>query len=606
MITKKFLSDESGLTVALESVLLFAISVIFLGMIFYSFQDMNQRQSKILMEEEFLTIGNTIAKQMSDLTVEARASNKLGSHTTITSEFWIPASIADSSYKVTLTAGKILLESTSSPYISVEVPVNIDINLAENSSIYSNDDRYALEYDSLSSAIYFTNGGVVPFPDFNAPTISIDAPSEGATINLYTYINVTAWDDVGVTRVEYYVNGLYKYSAGSPYNWLWDTKGELDGDYTVTAVAYDAAGHTKPAERNFTILNPFSDLPVINVIQPLEGTSTDFKRPIIKAEISDDKAIDFSSIRLLVDGINQTANISYSTGNPKLTTVTYTPSQDMEINWHYANFTVKDLNATPLDAIPVNRYFEVIDVTDSNPPTAEIVYPIGTTPLDPGSTITVTYLAYDIGVNESGIDNLTINVMRSDGTLYKYVDIISEYPFPNHQVDPQETWANSSNKYMGGMNYTYNITVFDRAGKSFIFPVGPLFVALPGQASELEVDTSGVTRSNTKLQNIKLKDNVSDSVSVSITGVNISWSGVQQIESVKFDGNFYWKYNGAGTPNGLQNSGTLLTLGSPYTAQNTFENMEIQLSANIVSGEIFTIIFYFSDTSTRTVTITAP
>jgi len=29
MITKKFLSDESGLTVALETILLFAISVIF-------------------------------------------------------------------------------------------------------------------------------------------------------------------------------------------------------------------------------------------------------------------------------------------------------------------------------------------------------------------------------------------------------------------------------------------------------------------------------------------------------------------------------------------------------------------------------------------------
>src|SRR5512139_1799694 len=102
MITKKFLSDESGLTVALETILLFAVSVLLLGMIFYSFQDMNQRQSKVLIEEELITIGNSIAEQMSDMEVETRASNVLGSNTTITSEFWIPYNIADSSYRAKL------------------------------------------------------------------------------------------------------------------------------------------------------------------------------------------------------------------------------------------------------------------------------------------------------------------------------------------------------------------------------------------------------------------------------------------------------------------------------------------------------------------------
>jgi len=147
-------------------------------MIFYSFQDMNQRQSKILTEEELITIGNSIAKQMSDMTVEARASNALALE---------PRLNQNSGYliilQITLTGsrlmpGKIILETTSSPYVSVEVPVNSDINLAENSSIYSNDGKYTLEYDSKSSAIYFTNGGVVPFYDFNPPTISIDAPPE--------------------------------------------------------------------------------------------------------------------------------------------------------------------------------------------------------------------------------------------------------------------------------------------------------------------------------------------------------------------------------------------------------------------------------------------
>ncbi len=610
MIIKKILSDDSGVTVAIETILLFAISVIFLGMIFYSFQDMSQRQSKVLMEEELLTIGNGIAKQMSDLTIEARASQKAGSHTIISSEFEIPTSIADSAYRVTLTTGKIILESTSSPYISVEVPVNIDMNLAKNSTLYSNDEKHTIEYDSNSSRMYFGDGGVVPPDDCCAPTISIDSPPEGDTISHKTYINTTPYDENGVARVKFFVNGSYRATAGPPWYWLWDTKGELDGNYTVTAVAYDAAGHATPASRNFTIFNPFSDPPAISVIQPLDGTSTDFKRPIIKAEISDDKAIDYSSIILLVDGANKTANATFSTANPKLTTITYTPSIDMPVSGHSVNITVKDLNATPLSAT-ANLSFEVRNIIDDAPPTAEIVYPSGTTPIEPGSTITVTYRAFDNGVNESGINNLTINVRRGDGFLYKYQENVSEYPYVVYQIDPQETWANSSNKYTGGMNYTYNITGFDRAGKPFIClvcPVGPLYVALPGQASELEVNTNSVTKSGTNLQNIKLMDNVSDSVSVSITKVNISWSGGHQIERVRIDGSNYWNYNsGGGTPTGRQNSGTLLTLGSSYSVvQGTFKNLEIRFSSNVVSGEIFTIVFYCSDTTTRTVTFTAP
>lgn len=601
MIVKKFLSDDSGVTVAIETILLFAISVIFLGMIFYSFHDMSQRQSKVLMEEELLTIGNGIAKQMSDLTVEARASQRAGSHTIISSEFQIPTSIADSAYRVTLTAGKIILESTSSPYIRVEVPVNIDMNLAENSTMYSNDEKHTIEYDSNSSKIYFKDGGVVPPADFYAPTISIDAPAEGATISKNTYINTTPYDENGVARVKFYVNGIYRYTAGPPWYWIWDTKGDLDGSYTVTAVAYDAAGHATPASRNFTILNPFSDPPEISVISPPNGISTDFKRPVIQAQISDDVAVDNSSIRLIVDGVNRTANISI-TGNPKLYTVTYTPSQDMEAKWHYANLTVKDKNATPLYAIPANWSFEVINITDAADPTAEIIYPAGTTLLAPGSPITVTYRAFDIG--DSGIDNLTINVRRSpDGTLYKYVENISIYPYVVYSIDPQETRTLGSNKYVGGMNYTYtyNVTVFDRSGKTGIsLIVGPLNVSLPGQESQLEIDTSGNTTPGKSLKNINIKDNVSsDSVIPKIKKITVTWISnltSDRILEVKIDNNVKWSGSSA--------SGTQLTLTTPYTTESAFKSVDLTFDVDI-SGRDFTIEFLLDDGTTRTVTFKA-
>ncbi len=602
MIIKKFLSDDSGVTVAIETILLFAISVIFLGMIYYSFHDMSQRESKVLMEEELLTIGNGIAKQMSDLTVEARASQKAGSHTIITSEFQIPTSIADSAYRVTLMTGKILLESTSSPYISVEVPVNTDMNLAVNSTLYSNDEKHTIEYDSQSSRIYFGDGGVVPFADFNAPTISIDAPAEGATINKSTYINTTPWDETGVARVKFFVNGIYRYTAGPPWYWLWNTKAEPDGSYTVTAVAYDAAGHATPALRNFTILNPFSDPPVISVISPPNLTSTDFKRPVIQAQISDDVAIDFSSIRLIVDGVNKTSNISYSTVNPKLTTVTYTPSQDMAVTSHYANLTVKDKNATPLYAFK-NWSFEVINITDAADPTAEIIYPAGTTLLAPGSPITVTYRAFDIG--DSGIENLTINVRRSDGTLYKYVENISIYPNVVYSINPQETRPLGSNKYVGGMNYnyTYNVTVFDRSGKPGISNVvGPINVSLPGQESQLEVDTSSYNRAGKTLKDIKIRDNVpTDFLFPIITNLTVSWNPIGGNNITKVD-------IGASTPwAGFKSSGSKLNFSTPYSSLSTVKNMVLTFDNNVpASPTTYTIEFQLADGTKKTAIIVIP
>jgi hypothetical protein len=605
MITKKFLSDESGLTVALETILLFAISVIFLGMIFYSFQDMNQRQSKILVEEELLTIGNSIAQQMSDMTVEARASNALGSDTTIKSEFWIPYNIADNSYRVTLMPGKIILESTSPPYISVEVPVSSDINLFENSTIYSNDGKYTLEYDSKSSAIYFSNGGDIPPPDAYRPTISIDSPPDNDTISLYTYINVTADDNVGVTRVEYYVNEAYRYTSGFPYKWLWNTQEDEDGNYTVTAVAYDAAGYTMWKSRNYTIYNPFSYAPVITIISPLDGENTTFKKPKIEAKITDDKAIDFSKFLLKINGADKTANITFNNDSSKLTTLSYTPSQNMAVGQYLVQLRARDMNATPLETW-ANWSFNITNLTtDYYDPTVNIIDPTVFSSLAVNTPILVKYSANDNGVNDSGIDNLTITVRRGDGVLYSQLINISEYPDIIYSIPPQRSWE-FTNNYLGGNNYTYNITIFDRSGRRGISTptLGPLTVALPGQASELGVDTSAnYTQSAGKsLRGINIKDNVSDTVTPTVSKMTVSWvsNSTEKITSINFGG-------GGSEWTGSSSSGTQITISPTYqvTPFNTNISLNLGFDTTII-GKTFTIRFQFSDSTTSTVTFYVP
>ncbi|VVB87814.1 Uncharacterised protein [uncultured archaeon] len=599
MITKRIVSDESGLTVAIETILLFSISVIFLGMIFLSFQGLTKSQGMVLMQEEFLSIGQNIAKRMSDMTMEAKASFATGSNITIKSEFSMPTKIADNTYTVKLLKGNILVESTSGPYVSVEVPLSTGIIVAENSTIYSFDETHSLEYDSKSGAMFFTNGGVTPPPDYISPTIDIISPPEGTNLSGNALINVSVWDNVFVTRVDYYVDGTYTYTAGSDYNWSWNTKTMLDGNYTVTAVAYDAAGNSKPASRYYNISNTETDPPVITVISPLDLSTTDFRKPTIAAQISDDIGINFSSIILLVDGVNKIANATFYNVSSKLTTIKYTPTADMAVTNHFVNVTAGDID-TQKHQTPENWSFNIIPITDTDNPSTTILYPVLTTSLSPGSPIQVTYTASD---GTSGLDNLTVNVTCGDGNKSLHTETISIYPTVVYSLTPAETYS-FSDLYVGGKNYTYKITAYDRKGNSAFAILGPLNVTLPGQASELEVNTSGKTLSgNTDLNNIMLRDNISDSVYPTITKITVSWTpnSSEKIQRVWFNGNTKWKSTGGYVPSGAQLSGTQLTLGSQYIVPGSSIPLELSFTSSVL-GKAFTIVFLMSDSTTRTVT----
>ena len=80
-------------------------------------------------------------------------------------------------------------------------------------------------------------------PDSEVPVVAIVSPAEG-TVSDLVRIDVSASDDVGVTRVELYVNGQPVWTETSePFVFNWDSTTVPDGTVTLTAYAYDAAGN---------------------------------------------------------------------------------------------------------------------------------------------------------------------------------------------------------------------------------------------------------------------------------------------------------------------------------------------------------------------------
>ena len=82
-----------------------------------------------------------------------------------------------------------------------------------------------------------------PPSDTTPPTVSLSSPT-GGTVSGTVTVSANATDNVGVTRVDFFVNGTLKASdSTSPYQYSWNTTTLANGSATLRATAYDAAGN---------------------------------------------------------------------------------------------------------------------------------------------------------------------------------------------------------------------------------------------------------------------------------------------------------------------------------------------------------------------------
>jgi hypothetical protein len=81
-------------------------------------------------------------------------------------------------------------------------------------------------------------------PDTTPPTVSLPSPAAGATVSGAVTLSATAVDDVGVSRVDFYVDGaLVGSDTTAPYSSDWDSTLAANGTHAVTAIATDLSGN---------------------------------------------------------------------------------------------------------------------------------------------------------------------------------------------------------------------------------------------------------------------------------------------------------------------------------------------------------------------------
>ncbi|HVM76745.1 MAG TPA: Ig-like domain-containing protein, partial [Candidatus Paceibacterota bacterium] len=128
-------------------------------------------------------------------------------------------------------------ESSMMEYLAVS---NTAQYLASSSGASSGDSWLT----SMSAFKQSGSGGGGGGGDTTPPTVSVTSPANNATVSSTVSVSATASDNVGVTRVEFYLDGVLAITdLTSPYAWSWNTASSTNGVHTLSAKAYDAAGN---------------------------------------------------------------------------------------------------------------------------------------------------------------------------------------------------------------------------------------------------------------------------------------------------------------------------------------------------------------------------
>jgi hypothetical protein len=163
----------------------------------------------------------------------------------------------------------------------------------------------ATAYDAAGNSAVSASVSVAV--DNTAPTVSLTAPADGATVSgTNVAISASASDGMAIQQVEFYRDGsvLLGVDSTSPYSITWNSTTVANGSHTLMAQALDTAGNAATsASRTITVSNGVIDTtpPTVSITSPVNGATVAKKTTVtIAATASDNVAV--TKVEFSVDG----------------------------------------------------------------------------------------------------------------------------------------------------------------------------------------------------------------------------------------------------------------------------------------------------------------
>ena len=223
-----------------------------------------------------------------------------------------------------------------------------------------------------------------PLQDTTLPTVSVTAPTSGATVSSTINVSANASDNVAVVGVQFKLDGanLGAEVTSQPYSILWDTTAAANGSHTLTAAARDAAGNQAASSPvSFTVNNAAPDTvpPAVSLTNPADG-STVSATIAVSAMASDNVGV--VGVQFQLDGANLGAEVTVAPYSTSLNTTTVTDGT------HTLTAVARDAAGNPTTSAAVS-----VTVGNNTAPTVSILTPTINSALS--STVPVSATASD-------------------------------------------------------------------------------------------------------------------------------------------------------------------------------------------------------------------
>jgi hypothetical protein len=141
---------------------------------------------------------------------------------------------------------------------------------------------------------------IVGWPDTKAPSVSMTAPADGATVSGTVTLSATASDNRGVAGVQFLIDevALGPEATSEPYAMSWDSTTASSGSHTLSARARDAAGNVATSAAVSVAVDNMP--PTISMTAPVNGATVS-GITTVSATASDNIAV--VGVQFLLDGV---------------------------------------------------------------------------------------------------------------------------------------------------------------------------------------------------------------------------------------------------------------------------------------------------------------
>jgi thermitase len=164
-------------------------------------------------------------------------------HVVTTGMGGVYAAADGTSFAAPIVAGEAALVLSANPGLTPSQVQSIIKQSADDLGVTGWDPTYGYGRINLFRALSMTSGSGGN-ADTTPPGIVITSPADSSTVAGMVSVSVSTTDNVGVVKVELYVDGaLYGTSVNSPFSIKWNTRKAARGVHTLEAKAYDAAAN---------------------------------------------------------------------------------------------------------------------------------------------------------------------------------------------------------------------------------------------------------------------------------------------------------------------------------------------------------------------------